>query len=50
MRAQFLHCRQHIVSFQRNDSGIVLKFSPHFLNERKCALMNRKYCQPFKNN
>ena len=36
------------VRFQRKDSGIVLKFSPHFLKDRKCSLMNRKHCQPAK--
>ena len=28
---------QNKVSFQRKDSGIVLKFSPRFLNDRKCS-------------
>ena len=36
------------VTFQRNDSGIVLKFSQHFLKDRKCSLIKRKHCQPFK--
>ena len=40
---------QNKVRFQRKDSGgIVLKFSPHFLKDRACSLMNGKHCQPFK--
>ena len=34
--------------FQRKDSGIVVKFSLHFFKGRKCALMKREHCQPFK--